>query len=620
MSTVKQVLALEDRMTPGLTKAEKQAQANIRVYEQLDKELKNIDKALDNLEKTGQSNSKMAKQLNASWDSVRRTMDEYANGVRNAKIESEGLNKSMLPSAVTSLVGWGLVAKGVSTLTQLSDKYTGITARINMMNDGLQTTQELENQIFKSAQNARVDYSNLADIVGKLGNQAKDAFGSSKEIVAFGELLNKSFQTAGQDATSVASTMYNLTQSLSTGQLLGNDYRILKMNAPQMIKYLQDYYNVSRKELDDMVSKGQVSAQAIKDAVFKNADEINKKFNEMPVTFAQAWTKFKNTIEKVLRPVLNVLTKIFEGLDNIFTFLSEHQYIIWTIAIALGAVAGAILIYNTYVTIMAIKTAIASSALLAMGLKMMLIVGIVAIVAGVLLYLWNTNDDVAYGMMFAWDVLEISIRTVAVAIKSIVYGIADVFDFVLAGILIMIQSFASFALAPINGILSGLQAIGVGPGPIDVNFGTKAWKGAITNTENRAKEIDNDWAYIGNRMGELNSTREDRVKNRQKIGYTPSNAETYDYNSMLGSVIGTDSTGDKAIKTTTNDKLLSDEDIQLLLDVATRDYKLNYRQVTPQITMTFGDIRENADVDVIADQLADKLQEIMDGNLEVQMA
>lgn len=97
--------------------------------------------------------------------------------------------------------------------------------------------------------------------------------------------------------------------------------------------------------------------------------------------------------------------------------------------------------------------------------------------------------------------------------------------------------------------------------------------------------------------------------------------EPIDYNSIMNGlkdVTGTDSTGGKAVKTTTEDKLLSDEDIQLLLDLATRDYKLNYQQVTPQITMTFGDIRENADVDVIADQLAERLQEIVDGNLEVQ--
>lgn len=78
--------------------------------------------------------------------------------------------------------------------------------------------------------------------------------------------------------------------------------------------------------------------------------------------------------------------------------------------------------------------------------------------------------------------------------------------------------------------------------------------------------------------------------------------------------------GGKALKTTSTDKnLLSDDDIQLLLDVATRDYKLSYQQITPNITLTFGDVRETLDIDTAIDEIADKLEEIYDSNLEVSL-
>ena len=94
MATIKSTLALEDKMTPTLSKGEKQALANIKMYNQLNNTLKQIDKALDNLEKTGQANSEMARQLNASWDSVHRTMDEVTDGTRNASISTESLGNS----------------------------------------------------------------------------------------------------------------------------------------------------------------------------------------------------------------------------------------------------------------------------------------------------------------------------------------------------------------------------------------------------------------------------------------------------------------------------------------------------------------------------------------------
>ena len=123
-----------------------------------------------------------------------------------------------------------------------------------------------------------------------------------------------------------------------------------------------------------------------------------------------------------------------------------------------------------------------------------------------------------------------------------------------------------------------------------------------------------------NKSGELNASRQERTENRNKLGSAIKSAltETKGAVDAVGDVTGTDGSGSKAIKTTTNDDLLSDEDIQLLLDVATRDYKLNYQQVTPNITLTFGDVRETADVDSILDQVADRLEEIYDGNLEVE--
>ena len=100
-----------------------------------------------------------------------------------------------------------------------------------------------------------------------------------------------------------------------------------------------------------------------------------------------------------------------------------------------------------------------------------------------------------------------------------------------------------------------------------------------------------------------------------------SSTSNIDWNSLANTVGNSNSgssSGGKAVKTTSTDKnLLSDDDIQLLMDVATRDYKLNYQQVTPNITLTFGDIRETADVDNILEQVADRLEEIYDGNLEV---
>ena len=64
-------------------------------------------------------------------------------------------------------------------------------ARLDRMNDGLQTTQELETMIYQSAQRSRGSFTDTMGLVSQLGTMAGDAFSSSKEIVQFAEQLNK---------------------------------------------------------------------------------------------------------------------------------------------------------------------------------------------------------------------------------------------------------------------------------------------------------------------------------------------------------------------------------------------------------------------------------------------
>lgn len=78
-----------------------------------------------------------------------------------------------------------------------------------MMNDGVQTTAELVNMVYAAAQDARGSFSQMADVVARFGNNAKDAFSSSEEVVAFADLIQKQMTIAG------ASTQKQQTQNCS---------------------------------------------------------------------------------------------------------------------------------------------------------------------------------------------------------------------------------------------------------------------------------------------------------------------------------------------------------------------------------------------------------------------
>lgn len=213
---------------------------------------------------------------------------------------------NMIKGAVAAYVSVQTIGK----VMDLSDQLTSTTARLNLMNDGLQTTQDLQNMIYLSAERSRGAYQATADAVSKLGLMAGDAFSSSEEIIAFTEQLNKQFTIAGTETAGIEAAMLQLTQAMGSGVLRGEEYNSILEQAPNIIQAIADYMEVPKGQLKDMAAEGEITAEIVKNAMFAAADETNAKFEAMPKTFSQIWTSFQNTALMAFQPVLQRLNDV----------------------------------------------------------------------------------------------------------------------------------------------------------------------------------------------------------------------------------------------------------------------------------------------------------------------
>ena len=239
---------------------------------------------------------------------IRDNVDEQ--GRFNQEINEGVVNADNLMNTIKGAVAAYATVQTVGKALDLSDTLTSTTARLNLMNDGLQTTQDLQNMIYLSAERARGSYQATADAVSKLGLMAGDAFGSSEEIVAFMEQINKQFTIAGTEAAGIDAAMLQLTQAMGSGVLRGEEYNSILEQAPNIIQAIADYMEVPKGQLKDMAADGAITADIVKAAMFAAADETNEKFASMPKTFSQIWTSFQNTALMAFQPVLNRLNEI----------------------------------------------------------------------------------------------------------------------------------------------------------------------------------------------------------------------------------------------------------------------------------------------------------------------
>lgn len=251
---------------------------------------------------------------------IRDNVDEQ--GRFNRRIEQGTHEANKLTRMIGGVVTAYATIQTVSNALNLSDTLASTTARLNMMNDGLQTTQELQDRIFLSAEWSRGLYQATADAVSKLGLMAGDAFDSSQEIVAFMEQVNKQFRIAGTEAAGIDAAMLQLTQAMGSGVLRGEEYNSILEQAPNIIQTIADYLEVPKGKLKDMAAEGKITADIVKAAMFAAADETDAKFESMPMTFEQIRTSLENTALMSLQPLLEKLNEVANS--NAFNQLVDH--------------------------------------------------------------------------------------------------------------------------------------------------------------------------------------------------------------------------------------------------------------------------------------------------------
>ena len=186
------------------------------------------------------------------------------------------------------------VATGAVSLAKsflgMADQQTQITARLNLMNDGLQSTAELQDMIYASAQRTRSEYATTTQVVAGLGQRAGNAFSSNAEIVQFAENLNKQFKIAGASQQEISSASLQLTQALGSGVLRGEELNAVFESAPNIIQTIADYLGEPIGSIREMAADGQITAEIVKNAMLKATDKIDAEFRQMPMTLAEATT------------------------------------------------------------------------------------------------------------------------------------------------------------------------------------------------------------------------------------------------------------------------------------------------------------------------------------------
>ena len=275
----------------------------------------------------------LGKSISNSLDSVRNKAQKVFG------VEIPGLMNAAKSGAAFAGAAMGIEAAGrafkdmaVSAI-KTTDQLTQLRARIDLINDGSQSTAEIMDKVFSAANRSRGSFLDMADSVAKLNMLAKDAFTSNDEAIYFVEQLNKQFKIAGAGVQETTSAMYQLTQAMAAGKLQGDEFRSIMENAPMLAQSIAQEMGLSVGQLKEMSSQGLITADIIKNALFNSAEETNAKFAEIPMTFQDIGTKLQNDLIAAFQPVMEELGNMTSS-DAFMSVLNELAFSFKVVAAA----------------------------------------------------------------------------------------------------------------------------------------------------------------------------------------------------------------------------------------------------------------------------------------------
>lgn len=276
-----------------------------------------------------------------------------ANANREFK-DSSGLaakSADSLTQALKQLVGGYLGIQTLKKASDLSDTLVSTRTRLDQMNDGLQTTAELETMIYQAAQNSRGSFVDTLGLVSQLGTMAGSAFDNTREVVLFAEQLNKKLVLSGASGMAAQAAILQLEQGLASGVLRGDELNSVMEQTPALAKTIADYLQVSIGDLRTMGSEGKITAAIVKNALFSAAEETNAAFEKTPMTWAQVWTTATNIAVRALDPLLSGINWVANNIDTLAP-----------IVLATGSAFGVMLIAANWTNILTFATQKAAAA------------------------------------------------------------------------------------------------------------------------------------------------------------------------------------------------------------------------------------------------------------------
>lgn len=255
---------------------------------------------------------------NAAASSANRAAASTSLFQRNA----QGLEATLM--RLQTLMTGGLFGMAALSIAKTADAMQGLENQVRLVTQGEEQREEVQRRLLVIAN------KNYSDIEAVTGSYQRNAFAlaqlgkSQMDVLNFTDAISLAMRTGGRSMLEQKSAVYQLSQAMGAGKLMGDEFRSISENAPILLKYIAKEMGVAQGALKELGSEGKITSEIIYNAMMKARPEMEKMAQSLPITMSQAWQQVNNSYKTFIDNFMNGTDGMSQGIASMLQGVGKN--------------------------------------------------------------------------------------------------------------------------------------------------------------------------------------------------------------------------------------------------------------------------------------------------------
>ncbi|AYO33758.1 TPA: tape measure protein [Haemophilus influenzae] len=271
--------------------------------------------------------------LRAKFSGAAVSVKEVGNNLKDAK--------NQMLSLRNLVAGYFAMVTGGSAI-KIADEWAAVDSRVKLATKSVEEHKYALSQIFDLSQRSGQDYLASADLFSKVNRSAGDLGLSLDDTLNLTEIIGQTMTIGGGDQGAQQAALMQLGQALGSGALRGDELNSIIEQAPRLANAIADSFGVPIGQLKDLGKEGKLTSKELAQGLLKQADKIQKEFDQMPKTFGRGMTILKNKAGQLIDVAVNKVSKLGAAFYNAAEWVIENIRLVGFLA---GTVIGGKLMF-----------------------------------------------------------------------------------------------------------------------------------------------------------------------------------------------------------------------------------------------------------------------------------